>query len=258
MNAPSLPLAGLGVVITRPRAAAETLAATLSAAGARAFVFPALAIEPLGEAPELGRALGGLATCDLAIFVSANAVEHGLAAARSHGVSPAQVRVAAIGEATARALRNSGFDAVITPEGRHDSEALLARDELKAVDGRKILIFRGQGGRELLREALESRGARVTYVECYRRTRPAGDPAPLLGAWARGEIHAVSVLSAETLENFVAMIGPEGERRLAATALVVPHEAISARPLARRFSRVIVAPPDEGIVSSLTALRMHS
>jgi uroporphyrinogen-III synthase len=255
MNAP-LPLQGLGVVITRPRAAAEALAASLARAGARPFVFPALAIEPLGDSAELDAALGRLPTYDLAIFVSANAVEQGLAAVRRHSPWPKGVRIAAIGNATAAALRNSGFAEVISPGERGDSEALLAQDELKAVEGRNILIFRGRGGRELLRDALEARGAHVTYAECYRRTRPAGDPVPLVAAWSRGEVHAVSALSAETLENFAAMVGPEGEAHFASTTLVVPHEAIAARPLARRFAGVITAPPDEGMVAALIALRM--
>ena len=256
MNAPTLLLAGVGVVITRPRAAAETLAATLAAAGARPFVFPALAIEPPADAGALDASLAQLAECDVAIFVSQNAVEQGLPAARRRGPWPSGARVAAVGEATAQALRNSGFAEVISPVGRHDSESLLALDPLKAVGGRKILIFRGEGGRELIRETLESRGASVTYVECYRRVRPAGDAAPLLAAWARGEIHAVGVLSAETLENFIAMIGSAGEAFLATTTLVVPHEAIAKAAQAHHFARVLVVPPGEGMVSALAELRV--
>jgi uroporphyrinogen-III synthase len=255
MSGPARPLDGLGIVITRPRAAAEALAASLEAAGARTFVFPALAIEPLPESAALAASLATLADCDIAIFVSANAVEHGLAAARRRGAWPARARVAAIGDATAQALRNSGFRAVISPQGRPDSEALLALPEFEAVDGRKIHVFRGRGGREHLRETLESRGAHVTYAECYRRFRPESDPGPLLRAWALGHVHAVNVLSAETLENFVAMIGPEGQGHLARTALVVSHDAIAARPPARRFARVVVCPPDGAMVAALASLR---
>jgi uroporphyrinogen-III synthase len=255
MNAP-LPLQGLGIVITRPRDAAETLARTLEQAGARPFVFPALAIEPIVDSPELTAALATLRTSDLAIFVSANAVEHGLAAAKRHGPWPLELKVAAIGDATARALRNSGIGSVISPRERHDSEALLALDELKAVEGRNILIFRGRGGRESLRKGLESRGAQVSYAECYRRTRPDGDPQLLLRAWERGEIHGVSIMSAETLENFISMIGEEGSSCLGRTALVVPHPAIGESAAARRFSRVMVAPADDALVGVLAALRM--
>lgn len=258
MNA-ALLLQGIGVVVTRPRPAAEALAGELAREGARPFVFPALAIEPLPDSPELDRALARLAASDIAIFVSANAVDHGLARARRLGPWPERTRVAAIGEATAHALRNYGFDAVISPAGRHDSEQLLAHPELKAVEGRNILIFRGRGGRGELREALQARGARVTYAECYRRVRPEADPAPLLEAWRRGEIQAVSVLSAETLENFMAMIGETGVGFAHATALVVPHEAIARHAAARQFERIVVAPPGGAAMArALASLATHS
>jgi hypothetical protein len=63
-------------------------------------------------------------------------------------------------------------------------------------------------------------------------------------------------MSAETLENFVEMIGPEGRARLSATTLVVPHEAIAAHPDARRFGRVVVsAPGAAGLAAALSRLR---
>ena len=257
MNAAPRPLEGLGVVITRPLRAAEALAAALEREGARPYLFPALAIEDIEPSAQLEAVIDGLDGCDLAIFVSAHAVEKGLERVRERGKWPPRARVAAIGEATAQALRNSGFEAVISPPERHDSEALLAQDDLKSVAGRNIVIFRGLGGREALKEALESRGAHVTYAECYRRTRPAIDPGPLLEAWSRGEVHAVSVLSAETLENFIALIGARGRARLATTALVVPHEAVASREDARRFSRVLIAAPGAaGITRALAPLRV--
>jgi len=250
-------LEGLGVVITRPEPAASVLAAALLREGARPFVFPALAIEETQPTPKQEDALGRLPECGLAIFISANAVERGLAVARRSGPWPAHTRVAAVGEATAQALRNSGFATVISPKERHDSEALLALPELRSVKGENIVVFRGEGGREHLRDVLEDRGARVDYVECYRRSRPRTDPAPLLAAWARGDVHAVSALSAETLENFLAMLGAEADARIAGCALVVPHAAIAAHPDARQFARVVVAAPGaEGLVSALAGLRV--
>ncbi|HUI99447.1 MAG TPA: uroporphyrinogen-III synthase [Usitatibacter sp.] len=250
-------LDGLGVVITRPQPAAEALAAALREEGARAFVFPSLAI---GAAPLSQRSLDALARlgeCTLAIFISANAVAYGLAAAGRAGRWPPSARVAAVGEATAAALRNSGFEAVISPRERQDSEALLAVPELRVVKGENVIVFRGEGGREHLREVLESRGARVDYVECYRRARPNADPAPLLRAWERGEVHAVNALSAETLENFVAMLGRDGEGLIADSTLVVPHPAIAAHPDARRFAAVVVAAPGaDGLVSALARVRV--
>ncbi len=249
-------LDGLGVVITRPSAAAGPLAAALELEGARVFLFPALSIEEIALSPASEAALASLPAAALAIFVSANAAERGLAVARQYLPWPCAVAVAAIGEATAQALRNAGVGSVISPTERHDSEALLELPRLQAVRGENIIVFRGEGGRERLKEALEERGASVSYVECYRRVRPATDPAPLLAAAERGEVHAVGVLSAETLENFVAMLGPPGARLTAAATLVVPHAAVATHPDARRFGRTAVAGPGTaGVIEALTSIR---
>jgi uroporphyrinogen-III synthase len=165
--------------------------------------------------------------------------------------------VAAIGEATAHALRNSGVERVISPADRHDSEGLLGLAPLQAVRGQNIVVFRGRGGREYLRETLEARGARVEYAECYRRVRPDTDAKPVIAALARGEIHAVSALSAETLENFIDMIGPEAATHLADVTLVVPHVAIGAHSEARRFAHVVVAGHGaEALVEALVPRRV--
>jgi uroporphyrinogen-III synthase len=250
-------LQGVGVVVTRPRAAAEALAAPLEREGARVWQLPALAIEDIEPNAAAARILATLAQFDMAIFVSANAVEKGLAAARRFGPWPAAITVAAIGEATAQALRNSGIGPVISPAERHDSEALLALAPLQVVKGQNIVVFRGEGGREHLKEALEARGARVEYAECYRRVRPDSDPAAVAAALAHGEVHAVSVLSAETLENFLAMIGPAAAKHLAHVTLVVPHVAVATHRDARRFARVaIAAHGPEGLIEALTQLRV--
>jgi uroporphyrinogen-III synthase len=231
---------GIGIAITRPRAAAEALAAELVRAGARPFVFPALAIEELPWSDRIEAVLARLPRAAWAIFVSANAVEKGLAAVARVGPWPAGLRIAAVGEATAQALHAAGFSDVLAPRERHDTEALLELVPLRAVAGRRIVIFRGEGGRERMKEGLETRGAHVEYAECYRRVRPSPDPSALLAAWARGEIDCVSALSGETLENFVAITGPAAERLAARTPLLVPHEAVARHRLAREFARVVV------------------
>ena len=151
-------LEGLGVVVTRPRSAGEPLAAALAREGARTWLFPALAIEDVEPTVELQALLSGIARFDMAIFVSANAAEKGLAMASRFAPWPGSIRVAAIGEATAQALRNWGLANVISPPDRHDSEGLLALAQLQDVRGRNIIVFRGEGGRERLKEV--ARGAR--------------------------------------------------------------------------------------------------
>ncbi len=247
-------LEGLGIVVTRPRSAGEPLAAALAREGARTWLFPALAIEDVAPDAGLRELLAGIARFDMAIFVSANAVEKGLGMARRFASWP-PIRVAAIGQATAQALRNSGIAEVISPPERHDSEGLLDLAQLRDVRGRNIIVFRGEGGREKLKEVLEERGATVTYAECYRRVRPNVDPSAVVGALSRGEVHVVGVLSGETLENFVAMIGA-GANHLANVVLVVPHAAVGGHPDARRFARVAVAGHGaEGLIDALTQIR---
>ena len=242
----------MGIVITRPLPAARVLAAGLEREGATPYVLPALAIEPIPPDTPSRDALEGLGRATLAIFVSANAVAQGLPLARRQGPWPGNVRVAAIGDTTAAALREAGIADVLSPGARQDSEGLLALAALQDVAGREVVIFRGVGGREHLRATLEARGATVRYVECYRRVKPDTDAAEVLAAGARGAIHAVNALSSETLDHFLAMVGEPARDWLARSTLVVSHPAVAAHDTARLFGRTLVAPADaEGIARAL-------
>ena len=182
-------LAGRGVVLTRPRELAEAFARLLERRGVRAIVFPTIEIHPL--APP--RALSRLTDHDLAIFVSPSAVRVALAAQ-----PPWPPRLAAaLGAGTRRELERAGVKAVIAPATGADSEALLALPDMQSLRGKRVLIVRGKGGRELVTESLAARGALVEHAVCYRRARPAADAAPLVAAWRRGEVHALTVFSAE-------------------------------------------------------------
>jgi uroporphyrinogen-III synthase len=162
--------------------------------------------------------------------------------------------VAGIGEATAARLRDSGFARVISPATGFDSESLLACPELREVEGHRIVIFRGIGGREHLRATLEARGASVAYVECYRRERPDTDPASLLASLSRREIDAVHAMSAETVDNFLALAGTAAS--WSRVALVVPHPAIARHEASTRFQRAVVSRPGvAGLVETLCNLR---
>jgi uroporphyrinogen-III synthase len=244
------PLAGRTVLVTRPARQAAALVQAIRAAGGEAFAFPALdvAAVPLDE---LSEPLARLAAADIAIFISPNAAQFGMAAIHASGTLPEAVEVFAVGPGTARALQARGVGGVITPDG-HDSEALLALPQLQNVAGKRVVIVRGVGGRALLADTLAARGAQVALMECYRRVRPQADAAPLLARWQAGGIAAVTVTSAETLHNLAALLGEAGMPLLAATPLFAPHEKIAEA--ARRFgiARVIATPGgDDGLVDGL-------
>jgi len=177
-----LPLAGRGVLVTRPREQAAGLAALIGSAGGRALLFPAIEIEEAGDPAPALSLIDRLEDFDLAVFISPNAVRKALELARARRGDrpwPEQLRVSAPGRGTREELERHGFSRVIAPSSLADSEALLALPELAAVAGRRILIFRGEGGRELLGKALSARGARVEHAVCYRRVRPDADRGAL-------------------------------------------------------------------------------
>ena len=150
-----------------------------------------------------------------------------------------------------RELANFGVTAVTAP-ARFDSEALLALPEMQVVAGKRMIIFRGVGGRELLGEALTARGAVVEYAECYRRVLPRADPAPLLKAWERNEVHAVIVTSSEGLRNLHELVGAPGRPWLQKTPLFVPHPRIAAAARELNLDAVVqTAQGDDGLMQGL-------
>lgn len=251
MNA-AQPLAGRGIVLTRPRHIAQRIARRIATAGGIAMVFPALEIVALPETPQLVALIDRLNEFDLALFTSANAVEHGWAAVLRHRSWPAHLRCAAVGSATKTALQERGVSGVIAPAEQFDSEALLALPQLRALTAQRVVIFSGEGGRELLGKTLAERGAQVEHALTYRRGRPDADPERLLRAWRHGSIHAVSVMSGESLDNFYAMLPDEGRARLKATPVFVPHQRIAARANALAIAQVyLTGPSDDALIDKL-------
>jgi uroporphyrinogen-III synthase len=224
-------LAGQTVAVTRPAAQAESLCHAIEEAGGEAFRFPLLEIVPITEAAVFAPVAARLEEFDLVFFVSANAVEHGLAGLRRAASWPPGLRVATVGQGSARALRAHGFDAAIVPPDGFDSEAVLALPEFspEAVRGRAVLIVRGDGGRELLGDTLAARGARVECLSCYQRRCPDTDPAPLLDRAARGRLDALSITSSEGVDHLARILGAEALSRLAPIPVFAPHPRIAAR-----------------------------
>ncbi len=247
--------AGRGILITRPAHQSASLAERVRAAGGEPILFPALEIAALADLSALDAVIDRLDDFDWALFVSPNAAAMAMGRIRARRAWPARLRAAAIGRGTTRELARSGLEFVVAPSERFDSEALLAQPELQQVSGQSIVIFRGDGGRELLGDTLAGRGARVEYAECYRRVQPAVDPqalAHLLARWERKEVHAVTAASAETLRNLFVMVGVSGQVLLRATPLFVPHERIAQAARELGVATVVVdGPGEDGLVEGL-------
>ena len=245
-------LAGRHVVVTRPAGQAAHFATALSEAGAIPVRFPVLEIRDIEDPAALLEAAIRLDSFDIAVFVSPNAIQRALAVILARRAWPASLRVVTIGKSSECELARHGIHDVISPPLRFDSEALLELPELIDVAGKRVIIFRGDGGRELLGDTLIARGARIDYLSCYRRGKPQTDPAPLLKLWEQGRLDAVTLTSSEGLRNFFDMVGRLGQAWLRKTPAFVPHARIAeqARVLGL-FNVIPTGPGDDGLMAGL-------
>jgi uroporphyrinogen-III synthase len=255
-----LPLEGKRILVTRPRAQAETLRTAIRDSGGEAILIPAIEIEEAADHAELDRAIGELERYDWLVFTSANAVEaffdrveileaaegspKGRIAARARGA--ARARIAAIGTATAQALRERSAEVSAVPE-RFLSEAMA--ESLGNVAGMRVLVPGSDIARKKLGEELRARGAFVEEVAAYVTARTEIAPESL-EELERG-FDAVLFASPSAARNFAAMIG--GPKRLGGALVVCigPVTAEEARRLGYRVGLVAEAHSAEGLVEAL-------
>jgi uroporphyrinogen-III synthase len=216
--------------------------------------FPALEILGPADKAAARAELAGAASADLLVFVSANAVSYAFPLLPDQ--LPLDIAVAAVGEATAAALTGVGLDPTLVPQ-RMDSEGLLALPALQSMNGRRVYLLRGNGGRELIADTLAERGARVSQVEVYRRQlpqRPAG-VANLVGNWDR-LVDVVTATSNAVLDNLFTLLGEQGAPRLRDTPLVVISERMAQHAAKLGCTRVRVAASarDHDLLQALCAV----
>jgi uroporphyrinogen-III synthase len=242
------PLQGRGILVTRPARQAGGFAMKIAALGGVPVVFPAIVILPPLDPAPLARAHAQLATYDVAIFVSANAVEYGAPDWRRW---PDRLATFAPGPGTAEALAAVGIAGARIPPTTSDSDGLLAMDQLTEVRGKRIVIFRGDAGREHLGDTLRARGAIVDYVSCYRRARPESGSAGLAEAFREQRIHAVTITSSEGLDNLWTLSDPAIRTAWRMLPTFAPHPRIAAggRDLGLRI--IETGPNDAGLIAGL-------
>lgn len=242
------PLDGVGIIVTRPQRQAAVLASRIAALGGAPLIWPAIVILPPLDGAQLARAHSMLGCYDIAIFVSANAVEFG---ARTAGAWPARIITYAPGPGTAEALAAAGIMNARIPLKSWDSEGLLELPELADATGKRIVIFRGEGGREFLGNALRTRGGNVDHIPCYRRVAPESGADGLLEAMRDGRADALTLTSAEGLENLILALGPAGREPLAALPVFAAHPRIAERAREHGLSAVETAGGDAGLLAGL-------
>lgn len=241
------------VLVTRPAGQAQALCASLSDAGFRPIHYPLIEIEALPRPSAQARQLLlQLDSFEQIIFVSSNAVRYGMAWIGDFWPQlPTTLHWYTVGAGSAAQLGDYGVQ-VQSPLASMNSEGLLALPGLQTVAGQRILIVKGQGGRDQLRQVLQQRGARVDELVAYRRRCPSPKRGDLF-ACIRGEACAALLLSSgEGLHNMVSLLQPEELKQLATLAVIVPGIRVAELAREAGFSRVMAAAnaSDEAMVAA--------
>lgn len=235
-------MAARGVLVTRPAGQGDALCQGIDARGFSAHQLPLLALEPLPELPaaERSRVLA-LDEFQHIIFISANAVRFGMAMIENYWPQlPLGLNWYAVGDGTARALAAFGVTAQ-TPGPDMTSEGLLALPGLRGCGGERVLLVKGEGGRDALARELAARGARVETLACYRRVAPALTPEDFAAALARWDIGFIMISSGEGLANMLALLGPEETSKLQDVRLLLPSARVAEAATAAGFRQCLVA-----------------
>ncbi|MGR8934821.1 MAG: uroporphyrinogen-III synthase [Gammaproteobacteria bacterium] len=249
-------LCGAVVIVTRPSRQAETLCALIEARGGMAVRLPLLEIRRLNSEEAANSAAEKFAAYDWVFFISANAVNFALQANNGTINRLSGVRFAAVGNATAKAMRDRQVPVDVVPKQGFSSEALLACPQLQQVAGLSCLVVRGRGGRELLADTLRQRGASVAYWEVYERVKPTLDIETIIARCDRKLLKILTITSGEALQNLIEMYGGSLPEQWLSMPLVTVSSRIAAIARQAGFKQIAVAAEssDPAIINTVSGL----
>lgn len=228
------------LLLTRPDEESKSLAVTLAAHGVFSSSLPLLAIQVLAETPEQSAVMLGLDRYVAVIVVSKPAARLGLQRLAGYWPQPPRQPWIAVGAATGQLLADAGLQ-VCWPQGAEDSEAVLELPELRnalhAPDPR-VLIIKGEGGRELLAERLRTQGVTVDYLSLYRRNLPVYPPGAVLERVRAERLNGLLVSSGQGLEHLIRLAADDWPQ-LSALPLFVPSQRVAAAAQAAGAQHVV-------------------
>lgn len=245
-------LENIKVLVTRPEQQAENLCKLIEDLGGTAIRFPVIEISKIKDPQVVNELLNNIQTYDIGIFISKNAVEWTLRLLGDKTSALENLKLISIGSATTAALKRVLSSNVVTNSGTN-SESLLQGDALStdAVSGKKIIIFRGQGGRELLATTLRQRSANVDFAEVYRRDCPQYDSDFINKIWTLNNPDLVVVTSNNGLGNLFSLVSNEQKKLLVSKQLVVMGRRMLDFSVAFGFAKTPIfteESDDEGIL----------
>lgn len=251
-------LSGINVLLTRPAAQSAALASAITGLGGNVCELPLIEIEPVTETDACETIKSRILNLDhyyAAIFISTNAARMGMQwIDRYWPQLPVGLSAYAVGPGTADVLKEFDWPVFVSDRGV-TSEDLLALPGLRQVDGKKIALFRGVGGRELLAETLRERGAAVDYLELYHRHTPDYSQDVLADLIQDQHVNAIVVSSAQILDVLLHLLHQD-VAKLTTIPLIVPSERVRQRALDAGIHIVINAggADESSVIKSLKAV----
>ena len=248
----------LCILVTRPDPEGRELSKLLQASGHLAIQFPTIAIEPAEQDEAYTKTLSKLGQQDWLIFISPQSVYASVPTIRRvWPIFPPQVKFAAVGESTARALEKAGYFSLY-PADVWSSEGLLALPEFQQIHNQHITIIRGEGGRELLEQKLIERGANVSSLISYRRVLPPiTNLEPYLLLLKERKVDVIICTSGESVNNLKKLTGDENFRMLKQVPLLVVSDRIKMLAQDLGFQTIWVAnnAKHETLIRALNEIR---
>lgn len=258
MTRDSQPLSGFTVLVTRPAGQADNLCRAIEAAGGRAVSFPLIEIQPINDAETRKRLQDAVTRSAGVLFVSRNAVKNAMPLLAAGAGVLIGKNVYAVGAGTRQALLQQGLADVISTDATRASEALLALPALSAdsIGGTHITIVCGEGGRQLLPQELQRRGARVHKIALYRRVLPKVTPEEVHALWQDMQPDIMVITSATGLYNLVEITAESDKPVLLQTRLVVMSERIADVAATLGFTGwpvIATTASDAGLIRAIVA-----
>ncbi|PJG58620.1 uroporphyrinogen-III synthase [Aeromonas cavernicola] len=241
-------------LVVRPTAQATLLTTLLREQGHSPLCCPLLEI---AAGTELAHLPSLLANADIVIAVSIHAVHFTHHFLRQQGWEWPQIDYLAVGEATRAAFTEVGIDAICPDDPR--SEGVLALPNLQQVDGKHIVILRGNGGRDLMASTLTARGAQVHYCAAYERSYPPFDGAALVRHWQAAGLDSLLITSGELLQRLLALTPLDQRDWLCERLLVVPSPRVAAQAQTAGFTQITIAQgaSNQALTAALTQRTME-
>ena len=241
-------------LVVRPAAQAALLVQLLRQQGHAPLCCPLLEIRPGSELPRLPELLP---QTDIVIAVSAHAVKFAHHFLLQTGLTWPHIDYFAVGQASADAFSEVGIEASCPDDPR--SEGLLALPALQQVSGKRVLILRGNDGRDLIARTLASRGALVHYCATYERHYPELDGDAFTRHWQAAGLDSLLVTSGELLQRLLALVPGPQRPWLYDRLLVVPSPRVAEMAEGAGFTRIVIAQgaSNQALVAALELRKME-